>query len=202
MAEKVDSSKIVLDSTLNMAAAQTPTNNHVLFVFKIGADGIPTKGSQGWYKIGTLIQVLGQEASNAKNEAIAQRKLAERYAKGTEGGVAVTSGEGYQDNAKYYRDQTVQERQETLEAVGALFVEKAAELDNLVNDESSGYKKQLQEYVDSAAAKAAAAAASAQSAEEAKDEAQSIVLGEFIHIVETDYPPVIADDSDSEEEPT
>ena len=113
MADNVDSSKIVLDSILNMTAAQTPTNDHVLFVFKIGADGIPTKGSQGWYKIGTLIQVLGQEATNAKNDAIAQRKLAERYAKGTEDGSAVSSGSGFQDNAKYYKDQAASIKDDT-----------------------------------------------------------------------------------------
>lgn len=45
-------------------------------------------------------------AAQSESDADSSAKLAERYAKGTEGGVPVSSGEGYQDNAKYYRDRT------------------------------------------------------------------------------------------------
>ena len=43
-------------------------------------------------------------AAESESSADASSRLAERYAKGTEGGVPVSSGEGYQDNAKYYKD--------------------------------------------------------------------------------------------------
>ena len=44
-------------------------------------------------------------AAQSESDADSSAKLAERYAKGTEGGVPVSSGEGYQDNAKYYKEQ-------------------------------------------------------------------------------------------------
>ena len=90
---------ITINSALQIKNEMTPDMNHILFAFKVGANGKPVQGTQGWYTIGTLIDTLGADATAAK-------KLAERYAKGTEGGVPVSEGEGYQDNAKYYRDRT------------------------------------------------------------------------------------------------
>ena len=43
-------------------------------------------------------------AAGSASEAEFFAKISERYAKGTEDGVAVSSGEGYQDNAKYYKE--------------------------------------------------------------------------------------------------
>ena len=40
----------------------------------------------------------------AAAQSTAAAKAAERYAKGTEGGQPVSSGDGYQDNSKYYKD--------------------------------------------------------------------------------------------------
>ena len=44
------------------------------------------------------VSQMTDEISNAASNAL----LAERYAKGTENGIEITSGNGYQDNAKYY----------------------------------------------------------------------------------------------------
>ena len=52
-----------------------------------------------------IASTKANEASESANDALADRKLAERYAKGTEDGTAVTSGTGYQDNAKWYSEQ-------------------------------------------------------------------------------------------------
>ena len=45
-----------------------------------------------------------EDAFEAKDTAVESAKIAERYAKGTEGGVAVESGTGYHDNSKYYSE--------------------------------------------------------------------------------------------------
>ena len=44
------------------------------------------------------------EADKNASESLKNRNTAERFAKGTENGVAVTEGDGFQDNAKYYKD--------------------------------------------------------------------------------------------------
>lgn len=88
---------ITINSALQIKNEVTPSDDHVLFVFKLDSNGKPVQGTQGFYSVEELIDTLGADATAAK-------KLAERYAKGTEGGVAVTSGEGYQDNARYYKD--------------------------------------------------------------------------------------------------
>lgn len=44
------------------------------------------------------------EASSSATSASASAKTAERFAKGTENGTAVTSGDGFEDNAKYYKE--------------------------------------------------------------------------------------------------
>ena len=46
-----------------------------------------------------------EDAADSAADALADRKLAERYAKGTENGTPVSSGTGYEDNAKYYKEQ-------------------------------------------------------------------------------------------------
>ena len=56
----------------------------------------------------TSEQNASKSASNAKtseNNATAQRRLAERYAVGTEDGIEVTSGVGYENNAKFWAAQ-------------------------------------------------------------------------------------------------
>ena len=88
--------EIVINDTLKIKNAKTPTLADVLFSFTL-ANGIPVKGSQGYYTIQALIDALGADAK-------ASMKLAERYAKGTEDGEPVSSGEGYQDNSKYYKE--------------------------------------------------------------------------------------------------
>ena len=86
--------EIVINDTLKIKNAKTPTLADVLFSFTL-ADGIPVKGSQGYYSIQTLLSTLGQDT-------LENRKLAERYALGTENGEPVSSGAGYQSNAKYF----------------------------------------------------------------------------------------------------
>ena len=65
MSDTVDTSRVVIDSTFPMEQQQEPSEDHSLFVFKIGTDGKPERGSQGWYKIKTLIDALGQKATEA-----------------------------------------------------------------------------------------------------------------------------------------
>lgn len=59
---------------------------------------------------------LKNETDELKNEADGFSKIAERYAKGTEDGVPVTSGDGFQDNAKYFKEQAEKALAEGLEA--------------------------------------------------------------------------------------
>ena len=77
MSDTIDTSNVKIDSTFSMAQSQTPTKDHVLFVFKIGTNGKPQRGSQGWYTIQALLTALGQAAVNAENGAIAAKQAAE-----------------------------------------------------------------------------------------------------------------------------
>ena len=77
MADTIDTSKVVIDSTFSMAQSQTPSKEHSLFVFKVGSDGKPEKGSQGWYKIQTLLDALGKIATDAEAGAISAKEAAE-----------------------------------------------------------------------------------------------------------------------------
>ncbi len=45
-----------------------------------------------------------EESKESADSALESRKTAERFAKGTEDGVAVTEGDGFEDNAKYYKE--------------------------------------------------------------------------------------------------
>ena len=72
MPDTVDTSNITIDSTFSMAASQTPSEDHSLFAFKVGTDGKPVKGSQGWYTIKLLIQTLGKVATDAEAGAVEQ----------------------------------------------------------------------------------------------------------------------------------
>ena len=56
----------------------------------------------------TDVQTLKNQTDNNADNAQDAAKIAERYAKGTENGVPVSSGDGYQDNAKYYKEQAQQ----------------------------------------------------------------------------------------------
>ena len=73
----VDTSKIVIDDTYSMDEQQTPSMEHSLFAFIVGENGKPTKGTQGWYKISTLIQTLGQVATDAESGALSAQQAAE-----------------------------------------------------------------------------------------------------------------------------
>ena len=111
----VDTSNIKIDDSLIMKQEQVPTLEHSVFVFKVGNDGYLIKGSQGWYTLGDLVDVLATEANKAKtaalgarDTALSYRNLAERFAKGTENGTPISSGDGFKDNAKYYKDLVIQ----------------------------------------------------------------------------------------------
>lgn len=73
----VNTENIVIDDILTMEDKQKPTEGHSVFTFKVGSDGRPEKGSQGWYTIGELIDDFGEEAVNAKNAAVSAQKAAE-----------------------------------------------------------------------------------------------------------------------------
>ena len=73
----VNTENIVIDDILTMEDKQKPTEDHSVFTFKVGSDGRPEKGSQGWYTIGELIDDFGEEAVNAKNAAVSAQKAAE-----------------------------------------------------------------------------------------------------------------------------
>lgn len=75
MSDTIDSSKVTINSTFPMEAAQTPSTEHCIFAFKVGTDGKPIKGSQGWYKISDLLTALGQDAEDAKDEAVAAKEF-------------------------------------------------------------------------------------------------------------------------------
>ena len=77
MADTIDTSKINIDSTFSMAQSQTPSEDHSLFAFKIGSDGKPEKGTQGWYTIKALIAALGKVATDAEAGAIDAKEAAE-----------------------------------------------------------------------------------------------------------------------------
>ena len=66
------------------------------------AAGSASSADQSKNAAASSATAAAQSESNADSSA----KHAAPYSKGTEGGVPVSSGEGYQDNAKYYRDRT------------------------------------------------------------------------------------------------
>ena len=78
MPDTVDTSNITIDSTFSMAASQTPSEDHSLFAFKVGTDGKPVKGSQGWYTIKLLIQTLGKVATDAEAGAVEAKTAIEQ----------------------------------------------------------------------------------------------------------------------------
>ena len=53
---------LTINSALQIKNEMTPDMNHILFVFKVGANGKPVQGTQGWYKIQDLITAFGNEA--------------------------------------------------------------------------------------------------------------------------------------------
>lgn len=77
MPDTIDTSKINIDSTYSMAQAQTPSKEHSIFAFKVGSDGKPEKGTQGWYTIQALLDALGQIATDAESGAVTAQEAAE-----------------------------------------------------------------------------------------------------------------------------
>ncbi len=77
MPDTIDTSKINIDATYSMAQEQTPSRDHSIFAFKVGSDGKPEKGTQGWYTIQTLLDTLGQIATDAESGAVTAKEVAE-----------------------------------------------------------------------------------------------------------------------------
>ena len=71
----VDASKVNIDSVFSIDDKQAPSEEHVLFVFKV-ANGKPVHGSQGYYTISELLAALGQDAADAESAAIAAKEEA------------------------------------------------------------------------------------------------------------------------------
>ena len=78
-----------------------------------------------------------KSAANAKSS----EDLAERYAKGTVDGVAVTSGEGYQDNAKYYKEEVEKVIEEGLSEYNENASDKTTAFDKNAADKTSTFNE-------------------------------------------------------------
>lgn len=129
------SGSCLLDSNnVGIIPAEALSTSNKLFVGVIGAKGDETKASK---VVGVQIVrgAMGLEATflppNSEVYAeILQRfaraniEVAERYAKGTENGIPVTSGEGYHDNAKYYKELAESARDTTISAKNEVQVMK------------------------------------------------------------------------------
>ena len=99
----VNTENIVIDDILTMEDKQKPTEDHSVFTFKVGSDGRPEKGSQGWYTIGELIDDFGEEAVNAKNAAVSAQKAAE---------AAQSAAESAKNSTKSIYDDVVELKEE------------------------------------------------------------------------------------------
>ena len=98
---EVDTSKIVIDSTFSMAQSQTPSDEHSIFAFKIGADGRPERGSQGWYKIQTLLDSLGKIATDAESGAVSAKEAVEQMKTAIESTIAAFNEKVTTDNSQW-----------------------------------------------------------------------------------------------------
>ena len=87
--------------------------------------------------------VGGYKDASAKSatDAKSSEDLAERYAKGTVDGVAVTSGEGYQDNAKYYKEQAEKAVEDGVAAFDQNAVNKTSTFDQNASDKTNDFNE-------------------------------------------------------------
>ena len=97
----VDTSNIKIDSTYSMAEQQTPSLEHSIFAFKIGTNGKPERGTQGWYKIQTLIDTLGKVATDAESGAISAKEAVEEMKTAVEETIASFNTKVTQDNSEW-----------------------------------------------------------------------------------------------------
>ena len=78
-------------------------------------------------------------AAGSASEAEFFAKISERYAKGTEDGVAVSSGDGYQDNSKYYKDQCNVIVESGKSDINSLATSKKSEIETLASQKTSSF---------------------------------------------------------------
>ena len=97
----VDTSNIKIDSTYSMAEQQTPSLEHSIFAFRIGTDGKPERGTQGWYKIQTLIDTLGKVATDAEAGAISAKEAVEEMKTAVESAIATFNTKITSDNSAW-----------------------------------------------------------------------------------------------------
>ena len=96
-----DTSNIKIDSTYSMAEQQTPSLEHSIFAFRIGTDGKPERGTQGWYKIQTLIDTLGKVATDAEAGAISAKEAVEEMKTAVESAIASFNTKITSDNSAW-----------------------------------------------------------------------------------------------------
>lgn len=78
-------------------------------------------------------------AAGSASEAESFAKISERYAKGTEDGMAVSSGDGYQDNSKYYKDQCNVIVESGKSDINSLATSKKSEIETLASQKTSSF---------------------------------------------------------------
>ena len=135
-------------------------------------------------------------AAGSASEAESFAKISERYAKGTEDGVAVSSGDGYQDNSKYYKDQCNVIVESGKSDINSLATSKKSEIETLASQKTSSFDAhvnskqtafdstvdeavtQVTDLVSQAESAKTLAESAKAGAEAARDEAESIVNAE------------------------
>lgn len=98
-------------------------------VLYFGPDGVTMK-SMPWKDVADI----QADVHETQEKADAAAKLAERYAAGTENGKPVSSGEGFENNAKYWRDKTVEAGTSAISEIETFADSKQTELDDHVKD--------------------------------------------------------------------
>ena len=103
MAE-ADQSRIHIDDVMVMSGDKAPSLDHSIFAFKI-SNGVPEKGSQGWFKLQTLIDTLCSKATAAQEAAEAAKVAALAAQEAAE--TAKESAESSASTASAKRDEAV-----------------------------------------------------------------------------------------------
>lgn len=103
MAE-ADQSRIHIDDVMVMSGDKAPSLDHSIFAFKI-SNGVPEKGSQGWFKLQTLIDTLCSKATAAQAAAEAAKVAAEAAQAAAE--TAEASAQSSASTASVKRDEAV-----------------------------------------------------------------------------------------------
>ena len=83
------------------------------------------------------------ESSSSADLALKYRQLSERYAKGTENGSPISSGDGYNDNSKYYKEQAEQVIHEGLDEFNSNAIAKTATFDNNATDKTNTFNQNV-----------------------------------------------------------